>query len=105
MENNDNKEKFSFNIKQDVASGSYSNLTIITHSAAEFIFDFATMLPGLAKPEVTNRILMNPENAKKLLLALQDNISKYESHFGPIKFSEGPKMTFPLGGLGNGAKS
>ena len=105
MENNDNKEKFSFDIRQDVAKVNYYNLSIITHSLSEFVVDFATMLPGMNKPEVTSRILMTPENAKKFLVALQDNISKYEAHFGPIKFYGEPKLTFPMGGFGNGTKS
>ena len=105
MENEE--KKLSFELKQDIAKGSYSNLVIITHSHSEFILDFATMLPGLPKPEVTNRIIMSPEHAKRLLLALQDNISKYEAQNGQITFGE-PKGTFPMGGfgnMGNGAKS
>ena len=45
-------------LKPEVAKGSYSNLAIISHSHSEFVIDFATMLPGLAKPEISNRILM-----------------------------------------------
>ena len=74
-----NEKELSIDLKQDVAKGSYSNLAIITHSHSEFIIDFATMLPGLPKPEVSNRIIMTPEHAKRLFLALQDNINKYES--------------------------
>ena len=81
----DNEKGLSIDLKQDVAKGSYSNLAIITHSHSEFILDFATMLPGLPKPEVHNRIIMTPEHAKRLFLALQDNISKYEKVFGEIK--------------------
>ena len=40
----------------------------------------------------------------KNLLALQDNISKYEAANGPIDLGE-PKATFHIGGSGNGAKS
>ena len=65
------------------------------------------MLPGLPKPEVHSRIIMNPEHAKRLLFALQDNISKYENQVGPIVLPEATKGTFPMGGFGggNGAKS
>ena len=65
------------------------------------------MLPGLAQPEVHSRIIMTPQNAKRLLFALQDNVSKYESQNGPIVLPESNKGTFPLGGFGggNGAKS
>ena len=102
MENNE--KKLSFELKQDVAKGTYSNLVIITHSHSEFILDFATMLPGLPKPEVSNRIIMSPEHAKRLLLALKDNIEKYENQNGTISLGE-PKATFTMGGFGNGAKS
>ena len=66
-----NEKEFSIELKPDVAKGTYSNLAIITHSRSEFVIDFASMLPGLPKPEVHNRIIMNPEHAKRLFLALQ----------------------------------
>ena len=77
MDNNE-KKQFSLELKPEVAKGSYSNLAIISHSPSEFVIDFATMLPGLQKPEISNRIVMNPEHAKRLLNALADNINKYE---------------------------
>jgi hypothetical protein len=48
---------------------------------------------------VKSRIILTPEHAKRLLLALQDNLKKYESVHGPIKVSGGvdpriPPMTF-----------
>ena len=100
-----NEKEFSIELKPEVARGSYSNLAIITHSQSEFIIDFATMLPGLPKPEVGNRIIMTPEHAKRLFLALQDNINKYESQNGMISLGGEPKATVPMGGLGGGAKS
>lgn len=100
-----NEKEVSIELKQEVAKGSYSNLAIITHSRSEFIIDFASMLPGLPKPEVHNRIIMTPEHAKRLFLALQDNLNKYESQNGPIIIGEAPKDPFPMGGLGGGAKS
>ena len=100
-----NEKEFKIELKPDVAKGSYSNLAIITHSHSEFIIDFATMLPGLPKPEVGNRIIMTPEHAKRLYLALQDNINKYESQHGQISLGGEPKATFPMGGFGGGAKS
>lgn len=108
MDNNE-KKQISLELKPEIAKGSYSNLAIISHSPSEFIIDFATMLPGLQKPDITNRIVMNPEHAKRLLNALADNIDKYESQFGQIIFKEQqPKGTFNLGEFmnnGGGAKS
>jgi hypothetical protein len=47
---------------------------------------------------------MTPEHAKRLYLALQDNINKYENQHGQITLAGEPKATFPMGGFG-GAKS
>lgn len=100
----ENKE-LSINLKPEVATGKYSNLAIMTHSKSEFILDFAAMLPGLNQPEVVSRVIMTPEHAKRLLLALQDNVSKFENQFGTIGLDTAPAMPgFPFNG-GNGAKS
>ena len=107
MDNND-KKQISLELKPEIARGSYSNLAIISHSQSEFVIDFATMLPGLGKPEVSNRIVMTPEHVKRLLGALNDNIAKYESQFGQIRLGVEPKGTFNLsdfGPIGGGNKS
>ena len=93
------KKEMNIDVKPEVIKGSYSNLAIITHSSSEFILDFAVNLPGLQRPEVQNRIVMTPEHAKRLMMALQDNINKYEANYGVIN-TGGPKLTFPMGGNG-----
>lgn len=92
-------------LSPEVVKGIYSNLAVITHSHSEFVMDFASMLPAMPKALVGSRVIMTPEHAKRLLLALQDNVSKYESQFGTIEI--GQKQTYPMGGFGNngGAKS
>ena len=113
MDNNTPKSQnqIQLELKPEIAKGSYSNLAIISHSRSEFIIDFATTLPGLAKPEIGNRIIMTPEHAKRLMNALFDNISKYEAQFGVIDLGgKGPQQggTFNLadfGPLGGGSKS
>ena len=67
------------------AEGIYSNLAIITHSNAEFVFDFTRILPGVPKAKVHARIVMTPVHAKLLLNAINDNIGKYEQKYGEIK--------------------
>lgn len=97
MDNNKENKGLNLEISKEVAGGNYSNLVLITHSASEFIIDFAKMLPGLPKATISNRIIMTPEHAKRLFLALQDNINKYENQNGPIKLSSGPKGTYHMG--------
>ena len=97
MDNPNAPKPLSLELKPEIAKGNYSNLAIISHSHSEFIIDFATMLPGLQKPEISSRIVMTPEHAKRLLNALADNIGKYESQFGTIDLGgNGPKATFNL---------
>jgi hypothetical protein len=88
-------------LNEEVAQGVYSNLAIITHSSAEFILDFVRIMPGVPKAQVKSRIILTPEHAKRLLNALNDNISKYESVHGVIKNVEGaggPIMPMSFGG-------
>ena len=86
MENE--KKKIGITLRPDVATGKYANLAIISHTKNEFVVDFATMLPGLAGPDVHSRIVMQPENCKRLLNALADNIRKYEAVHGTIELTE-----------------
>jgi hypothetical protein len=82
-------------LKEDVAQGIYSNLAVITHSSSEFVVDFVRIMPGIPKADVKSRIILTPEHAKRLMLALQDNIRKFESLYGPVKVDEnhGPQGT------------
>ena len=47
--------------------------------------DFIRVMPGLPKAQVKSRIILTPEHTKRLMLALKDNIAKYEAVNGPIK--------------------
>jgi len=80
-------------LTDDVAEGEYSNLAIITHSNAEFIIDFIKIMPGIPKARVKSRIILTPQHAKRLVNALADNISKFESVHGEIQ------ETDPMPGL------
>jgi hypothetical protein len=101
MEPNKPTNEININLSEEIAKGSYSNLAIITHSSSEFILDFARLLPGTPKAEVTNRIIMTSEHAKRLYMALKDNISKFENQFGEIQLNAS-KSTIPMG-FGSGS--
>ena len=93
-------------INDEVAQGVYSNLAVITHSASEFIVDFVRIMPGMPKAQVKSRIILTPDHAKRLLLALQDNVSKFEATHGAIKLAEGggtPNFPINFGGMGGEA--
>lgn len=86
MENNNNNDnQINIELTEDVASGIYSNLAIITHSPGEFVSDFIQLMPGVPKGKVKSRIIMTPQNAKRFMKALAENIQKYEQTFGVIQ--------------------
>ncbi len=85
MEDKKKQGQLNIELKEDVAQGTYSNLAIITHSSSEFVLDFVRIMPGMPKAEVKSRVILTPEHAKRLLMALQDNIAKFEALHGPIK--------------------
>ena len=57
-----NNQQLQIELKPEVAEGTYSNLR--------------------------SRIIMAPEHAKRLLMALQDNVRKYEQQFGAIRLTQ-----------------
>jgi len=79
------KPEIQIEIDDVTAQGAYSNLAMITHSDSEFILDFIFIQPQAPRAKVRARVLTSPAHAKRLLAALQDNISKYETKFGEIK--------------------
>jgi hypothetical protein len=99
MENQD-QQQLNIELGEEVADGQYSNLAIITHSFAEFIVDFINVMPNTQKSKVKSRIVMTPQHAKRLMLALIDNVKQFEAENGVIK-ENGTGQTnvpFTLGG-------
>ena len=75
---NQKDNQLQIDIAPEVARGVYSNFAIISHSRAEFILDLAASLPGSPKAQVVSRVVLAPEHAKRLLMALQENVIRYE---------------------------
>ncbi|MDH5174137.1 MAG: DUF3467 domain-containing protein [Elusimicrobiota bacterium] len=73
-----------------MAQGAYANLAFIRHSETEFTIDFIYVQPQEPKAKVRARVISSPGHTKRLLLALQENIKKYEEKFGAIKAAGEP---------------
>ncbi len=78
------EKKIDISLSDEIAEGTYSNLAIITHSHSEFIIDFVSLMPGVPKGNVKSRIILTPQHAKRLLMALDENIKRFESMHGVI---------------------
>ena len=85
-------------ISEEVAEGTYANLAIITHSHAEFVIDFVSVMPGTPKSKVKSRIIFTPMHAKRFLKALEDNVNRYEAANGTIQDMEQVEIPLNFGG-------
>ena len=85
-------------ITEEVAEGTYANLAIITHSHAEFVIDFVSVMPGTPKSKVKSRIIFTPMHAKRFLKALEDNVNRYEAANGNIQDLEQVEIPLNFGG-------
>ena len=84
MSEENKKDGLNIELSEEIAEGSYSNLAIINHSPSEFVVDFIQMMPGIPKAKVKSRVILTPQHAKRLMKALVDNISKFETQHGEI---------------------
>jgi hypothetical protein len=75
-------------LDDDVANGQYVNMALVNHTETEFTLDFIYVQPQQPKAKVRSRIITSPKHMKRLILAMQDNLAKYEAKFGTIELSE-----------------
>ena len=77
--------------------GQYSNLVMIHHAAEEFTLNFIYVFPNVPQGKLLSSIIISPGHAKRLLQALAENISRYETQFGKIKEVAGPQVPPTVG--------
>ncbi len=70
--------------------GHYSNLAVVHHNAEEFTLNFIYLFPTVPQGKLVASVILNPRHAKRLLRALQENISRYEAQFGALPEGPGP---------------
>ncbi|MFA6947015.1 MAG: DUF3467 domain-containing protein [Pedobacter sp.] len=99
MEEQNIENQLNIELSEEVAEGIYSNLAVITHSNTEFVLDFIRVMPGIPKARVKSRIVLTPEHAKRFMIALEENIEKFEALNGRIKINaEQPGLPMNFGG-------
>lgn len=72
-------------LDEDTAQGCYANFAMVNHTPTEFVFDFVYMQPQQPRGKVLSRVITSPVHAKRFLMALTDNLAKYEKRFGTVK--------------------
>jgi len=77
------------------AVGAFVNMAMVNHTETEFTLDLAYVQPQAPRATVRARAITTPKHMKRLMLAIQDNLSKYEARFGAIELGDTPH--FPGG--------
>jgi hypothetical protein len=92
----DNPQPVQIHLQLDdsTSNGVYVNMAMLHHNETEFAIDFIYVQPQAAKAIVRARVINSPKHMKRFLLALQENVAKYESQFGKIDVS-GPVPPMP----------
>lgn len=79
--------RIQLHMDEAVAQGTYSNLVVINHTENEFVVDFAYLSPQSQHAKVRSRIISSPRHTKRMLVALQKNLERYEARYGVIELS------------------
>lgn len=65
-------------VDEKIVSGVYCNFPIVTFSETEFVFDFASTLPGMPKIQVQSRVVLTPEVADRFLKDLSHKMEYFK---------------------------
>lgn len=79
-------KNISVDIPRELRKGVYSNIMTVTHTAEEFMLDFALRMPP--KTVIVARIMVSPGHMKRMVEVLQENLKRYEANFGEIEVPE-----------------
>lgn len=70
--------------------GQYSNLVVIHHNAEEFTLNFIYLFPTVPQGKLVGSMIVSPVHAKRLMRALQENMSRFEAQYGALPEGSGP---------------
>ena len=98
MENNKPTNEIQVELSEEMAQGTYANLGNYITFFIRVHIGFIRVVPGAPKAQVKSRVILTPDNAKRLLFALQDNPAKFEEQANgkTAKFED---FVPPIGGV------
>jgi len=91
----DPAKKLEIVVDEETGFGTYINLALVNHSPDEFTMDFVYVPPNSPKAKLRSRIISSPSHTKRFLMALQENIRRYEEKFGVINIDTGESGKYP----------
>ena len=84
-----NKRKLPVKVPERILGGVYANQMVVSHTREEFLLDFINLFP----PEgvVNARVIVSPGHLKRMIRALTDNLSRYETKHGEVTEAPAPQ--------------
>lgn len=95
-EKNEQDSKLEIQIDDTVANGQYINMAVVNHNDSEFIIDCIYVQPQAPRAKVQSRLITSPRHAKRLLMALHNNLQNYEQKFGAIELTDELPKKVPM---------
>ncbi len=87
MKNNKNKPQQAkgsqIKIADNIPGGEYANALQVKHNDNEIQLTFLNLMNQSGR--VSGKIIATPGNFKRMIVAMQENVKKYEEQFGEIK--------------------
>lgn len=80
----------------EMMKGVYANMANIFHNKEEFVLDFMNIFQSTGT--LNARVILSPGHMKRMVLAMQENLKKYEEQFGNVEASEAPSNTIGFQG-------
>jgi hypothetical protein len=82
MEEPEPKKPLPVKMPDHVLGGVYSNQMLVSHTREEFLIDFINLFPP--QGIVNARVIVSPGHLKRMIRALTENLSRYETRFGSV---------------------
>ena len=73
---------------KELIGGVYSNNMAVSHTREEFIMDFLMIAPPSGA--VNARVIVSPSHIKRIIKALDENMTRYEEKFGTVQTAAPP---------------
>jgi hypothetical protein len=67
----------------------------VSHTREEFCLDFFNLFPP--QGILVSRIIVSPSHLKRMIMALEDNLKKYEEKFGKVEVVKEPERIIGFG--------
>jgi uncharacterized protein DUF3467 len=75
-----------------IANGVFVNLAMVNHNDSEFTLDLLYLHPEAPRATVRARAILTPKHMKRLILAMQENMARFESAFGTVEAGAPPNI-------------